>query len=184
MTTKELILAASGEGEHGRTKAAIGMFWEIWGADGSVKSKEEISLEKPVLNIFRHGGYVQVDLKFKTKNDIDLRMLWSMLEKFCNASNSVEDEAEEIPALTLSIYPLEFDGEYYMLAINPIFHTLQPNGPAGDPTVIRLVYAEEDFLFYEMDKDSAENMAADVKKEIDGEDQADYDSFENQVLKD
>lgn len=179
MNTKELIMAASGPDKDGRTKSAIGVFREIWGADGSVTPVEDMSMDKPVVNIFRHGGYVQVDLKFGSKMDVDLRMLWSMLEKFCEAANSVEDEAESIPALTLSILPHQFEGEYYMLGVNPIFHTLQPDSPSEEPTVIRMIFDEQDFLFYEMDKDAAADMESEIKKELQVEQEAEDAYYEN-----
>jgi hypothetical protein len=148
-STKDLMISASGRDDYGMPKASIGITHERWGINGDVTTVVEDSYNNPVVNIFKHAGYVQVDLDFGSKFDVNLKLCWNILENFCEAANSVDDEATEIPTIVLTIIPNEFEGKYYMLGVNPIFHTLQPKNPSGEPTVIRLVFNEEDFMFYE-----------------------------------
>lgn len=170
MNMKEVIMAASGSID-GKTKSAIGLFHEIWHTNGDTTPVQQISLEKPVVNIFRHAGYVQVDLVFISKFDADLRNIWDMLTRFCEPENSMDDETDEMPTIVLAIYPTEFEGKYYILATNPIFFTLQPEDASGDPCVIRLIFDEEEFtVFEEDDEDVMEEIMNEITEELDLDD--------------
>lgn len=153
-SVKDLILAASGLDKHGLPKSQIGLTDETWYINGDSKINDEFSSNAPTVNIFKSSGYVQVDLDFRSKSSVDLRLCWKFISKYTDPSNSVNDEKDEVPNMVLSIIPTEFDGEYYMLCINPIFTTLQPADSSGEPCVIRMVFTEDNFLCYTSKEDN------------------------------
>lgn len=147
-SVKDLILAASGLDNNRLPKSQIGLTNETWYLDGSSKVNDEISSNAPTVNIFKNSGYVQVDLDFRSKSSIDLKLCWKFISKYTSPENSVDDKTDAVPNMVLSIIPVEFDGDYYMLCINPIFTTLQPADSSGEPCVIRMVFTEDNFLCY------------------------------------
>lgn len=167
ITIKDILVAASGKKDN-RTKSSIGLFSEIWGADGSKRTIYEIDLDKPVINISKHGDFVTIDLAFGTHLDADYRQCYHLLENFFAAENSEEDNAEEIPMLVLSIVPHEYNGLYYCLAFNPIMWTIAPSAPSEEyADTIRLVYASDDFTCYKSEEEpDLETIKAEAQEEV------------------
>lgn len=149
MTEKELIAEISGLDETGMPKAFIGIFHEVWNADGAARTVSENTFFKPGIEIFLHMKYLQIDFKFKTAKDETLAMMWQVLEDYCKSENSGDEVTGEYPLLTVSIVPKKYNGKYYMLAHNPVIHTLQPNTVNSEPTVIRMVFDDENFMFFQ-----------------------------------
>lgn len=147
-SVKDLILASSGVDNSGIPKSQIGLTSETWYINGDSKVNDEFSSTAPIVNIFKFSGYVQVDLDFRSKSSMDLRLCWNFINKYTDPSNSVDDDKDEVPNMVLAIIPTDYDGEYYMLCINPIFMTLQPADSTGEPCVIRMVFTEDNFLCY------------------------------------
>ena len=169
MTIKDIILAASGSID-GNTKCAIGLFHEIWNVDTDETSTlQQINIEKPIVNIFKHANYTQVDLVFKSKFDADLRNIWDMLTRFCETENSIDDDTTELPVIVLSIFPHELNGLYYILATNPIFYTLQPEDASGDPCVIRLVFDNDDFIVIKDNEEAINELKQEISNELERE---------------
>lgn len=149
MTEKDLIAEISGLDEQGMPKSFIGIFHEIWNTNGVVRTISENTFFKPDIEIFLHMKYLQVDFKFKTAKDEALAMMWRTLEDYCKSENSGDEVSGEYPLLTVNIVPKKYNGKYYMLAHNPVIHTLQPNTVNSEPTVIRMVFDDKSFMFFQ-----------------------------------
>ncbi len=147
MNEKELINEISGLDEANIPKSFVGIFHEIWNSEGVVRQVSENIFFKPGVDIFHHLKYLQIDFKFKSPTDQDLAVMWRVLENYCKSGNSCDENSGEYPLLTVNIAPKKYDGKYYLLATNPIIHTLQPNNANSEPTVIRMVFSDEDCLF-------------------------------------
>lgn len=152
MNEKDLIKEISGVDEMNMPKSFVGVFHEIWNADGQSQKVSENTFYKPEVEIFLHLKYLQIDLKFKSPADQDLAMMWNLLENYCKAENSCDSESGEYPLLVVNIAPKKYNGKYYLLATNPIIHTLQPNTVNSEPTVIRMVFSDEDFNFLQTEE--------------------------------
>lgn len=152
MNEKELIKEISGIDEANMPKSFVGIFHEIWNADGKVRQVSENTFFKPEVQIFLHLKYLQIDFKFKSPTDQDLAIMWRVLENYCKSENSGDSESGKYPLLTVNIVPKKYNGKYYLLATNPIIHTLQPNTVNSEPTVIRMVFADEDFDFFQTEE--------------------------------
>lgn len=167
MTEKELIAEISGLDEQGMPKSFVGIFHEIWDVDGVVKTISENTFFKPDIEIFLHMKYLQIDFKFKNAKDEALAMMWHVLEEYCKSENSGDETKGEYPLLTVNVVPKKYNGKYYMLAHNPVIHTLQPNNVNSEPTVIRMVFDDENFMFFQTldGSDSAEPVNSTETKE-------------------
>ncbi len=154
MNEKELISEMSGLDEGNMPKSFVGIFHEIWNKEGVARQISENTFYKPDVELFLHLKYLQIDFKFKSPTDQDLAVMWRVLENYCKPENSGDSETEEYPLLTINIAPKNYNGKYYLLASNPIIHTLQPNTVNSEPTVIRMVFADEDFAFMQSSETS------------------------------
>lgn len=154
MNEKELIKEISGVDEANMPKSFVGIFHEVWNAEGMSRQISENTFYKPEVELFLHMKYLQIDFKFKSPNDQDLAIMWRILEDYCKSENSGDNENGEYPLLTINIVPKKYNGKYYLLASNPIIHTLQPNTVKSEPTVIRMVFADEDFSFFQTEESS------------------------------
>lgn len=149
MNEKQLIKDISGVDEMNMPKSFVGIYHEIWNSEGKTQQVSENTFYKPDVEIFLHLKYLQIDFKFKSSTDQDLAVMWRVLENYCKSENSGDSENGEYPLLTVNIVPKKYNGKYYLLATNPIIHTLQPNTVNSEPTVIRMVFADGDFTFFQ-----------------------------------
>lgn len=139
-------------------------------SDGSSVILQQLDLpQKPVVQCFKHAGYVNVLIDFLSRDDVDLAMVWDLLSTYSNPENSIDWSEEELetgvytdsegqpcmvyfPMLELVILPsfrlnLQSPKEMFQLhGMNPLFYTLQPNGPKGEPCVLQLTFAEDWFV--------------------------------------
>lgn len=162
MTQKELIAEMVGTDEMNMPKCFIGIFNEKWNENGTVRRISENTIYKPTVELFAHPKYLQIDFKFKSPADQDLIFMWGILQNYCKSDNSSDEETGEYPVLMVNIAPKKYNGRYYLLAYNPIIHTLQPDTANSEPTVIRMVFADDDFEFVQNSEATAEDGSAEL----------------------
>ena len=148
MNKKELIETVVGVDEKNMPNSFVGMYLDFWGKEGFIHREAEYTFFKPVIEIFSHLDYVQVDFKFKSPADQDLNIMWNALEEYCQSGNSADEADGKYLLLIINIVPKKYEGKYSIMATNPMIHTLQPDSPSGAPTVIRMVFKDDnvDFL--------------------------------------
>lgn len=164
----------SGTDEFGHPKAHMSIAFVERYADGSSDIIQEVSVPlKPIVSIFAHDGFVNVDLDFRSSRDADLAMVWNLLEEYKQPINSVDWLPEELesgiyidqdgnerslyfPMLELVLSPKNKETEYAIAGFNPLFFTLQPNDPKGEPCVIQFTFEESLFLVIEGLRDSVD----------------------------
>lgn len=178
----EIIKASCGKNEDNNPNCSFTLCTQKWSIMEEDKEPETIGEHpayKPVLDMQKHGKFIQIDLEYPTSSDIDLKIMWNMLEKYGQELDEVNEDSESIPMSALTIVPLVYEGCYYMIAINPIFWTLQPSQPGKEATVIRLLYEEENLNFYEASEEDIdiEGIEADVDRAI-----LEQQNFEQEVM--
>lgn len=124
MKAIEILKACLGVDERGQGKASIGLFHEVWNKDTNIKPQtvNNYNLNGPELDIVDLGDFWQVNIKFTTELDSRLQILWRYINNVneYNQNFDYEHRTEEMPVLVMNISPNEFNGEYYLLGINPI----------------------------------------------------------------
>ena len=142
----DLIQAMSGVDEFGDSKCFVGIKQQRCDADGHLKDvDDEFVTEKPVLKFFRQaGGFITVDMIFQSVEDRDLKIIFSYLDRFFQASNSATDDEMEFPLLSFSFVPHEHQGLYWALGLNPVHYTLTPEDSTGEPRIIRMLFLMQD----------------------------------------
>lgn len=145
ITYKDLIFACDGAEKDGSPKCGISISNEFWYADKNTVQVSHRDLINPIVRIYKHGSYVQVDLDFGSDTNPELAICWNLLESMKDISmESTEDG--KVPVTTLSIIPLQYEGEYSILCLGAIFWTLQPLRPGMKPAVIRMIFDADDFI--------------------------------------
>ena len=149
MDVREIVKKINGKDEKNKANAAITLQSVMVHVDGNVKETGVTTCHKPEIVIEKRGKYVQVDLKFMSALDEDLKKLWGMLEVYGNKVTEVTKQSVEIPVTSLTMVPLERECKYYAVASNPIFWTLQPQKPGYEANMIRLLFENVNLKFYE-----------------------------------
>lgn len=169
---KQRYVEVSGTDQYGRAKAHVIVTYSERFSDGTVHALSTVQFtNKAILSVFRHAGYVNVNMDFKDRRDVDLALLWQMLTDYSNPINSVDwlpDEIESgkyldangverfiwFPYVEVAISLTGKETDFVIVGQNPIFYTLQPAGPQSlDPTVLQLTFEEGWFHVVEEPKD-------------------------------
>lgn len=175
----DLIQAMSGVDEDGHGKCVVSLQAQRQDADGNVKNTDdELVIEKPIVQVFKQaGGYVLVDFVFDSVDDIELKEMYSYIQRFFQASNSTDDDELDFPLLLVSLVPEEYKGQYFAVGINPVFYALTPDDVKGEPTTIRLVFVTQvddnlvpNFLFLKSDEKALDKMTKEDSEEDEIED--------------
>lgn len=169
VSIKDIVVAASGKDALGLAKASIGVIYEKLDLDGNSKIVRELSVDKPLINIYKGPEYVQVDVTFSSVSDIDLIMINELLLTATDAQNSIEDNPVEFPTLSLTIVPHEFDGEYYLLCLNPMLWCLTTLEPNGEATTLRFVFNENDFFVLASEPEALNEVNEELEEELEKE---------------
>lgn len=164
---KERYIEVSGPDQYGRPKTHIMFSFCERYSDGSETVLQEVAVSlKPIVSVFHHAGYVNVSLDFQHREDMDLGMVWHLLEDYQRPINSVDWLPEELetgfyedesgkqhmvyfPMLEMTISLKGKETEFALTGLNPLFFTLQPSGPKGDPCVLQLTFQEDWFFVTE-----------------------------------
>lgn len=182
----ERLIDISGSVGSGRPKAHMFLRHYVQYFDGSTRDIETAPIDKPIVNIFQHAGFVNVYLDFGRQSDMDLKVVWDIIQAFTDVRNSVSYLPEELqsgvymtesgpkmvyyPVLELILSPIGREDEYAIHGYNPAFVTLAPNGPNGEICVLQLTFPEETFSVvnhpYEMDPS---RIQAEIKEELEAE---------------
>lgn len=153
----------SGVAPGNRPKAHVMFRYYEQYSDGSTRDIQVISIDKPIVSVFKHPGFVNVLLDFHQRTDMDLRMVWSMLTDYSNPINSIDYLPEELesgfyeengekkmvffPLLELTLSPIGRENEFQMHGVNPAFFSLSSNSPVEiEPCVLQLTFPESWFI--------------------------------------
>ena len=120
-----------------------------------------LTIDKPIINIFKHAGFVNVFLDFGSRDDMDLRVIWDVLMEYSRPANSVSYLPEELesgfyntedgpkmvyfPVLSLALSPIGREDSYMVHGYNPILFSLAANDPRGEACVLQFAFPEETF---------------------------------------
>ena len=170
----ERYIEISGPDQYGRAKTHVVFTYSDRYSDGTSNILQEVTVSlKPIVSVFKHAGYVNVLLDFHYRGDADLAMVWNLLEEYQRPVNSVDWLPEELesgkymdadgnerlihfPMLELSLSLKGKELDFVITGMNPLFFTLQPNGPKGEPCVLQLVFHEDWFFVTEDLGDSSD----------------------------
>ena len=141
----DLVLACDGAEKDGSTKCGISISNEFWFPNRTTMQISHRDLIDPVVGLYQHSSYVQVDLDFGSENNPELATCWNLLESMQKIAMDAPRDGR-VPVTTLSIIPLQYQGEYSFLGVGAIFWSLQPPRVGMSPSVIRMIFNLEDFV--------------------------------------
>ena len=113
--------------------------------------------------------YVQVDFKFISALDNDLRLMWNTLELYGKTSNDININTEQTGLLAvcgITMIPMFYDGQYFCSAVNPLFWALTAEEVGKNANVIRVLFNAEDFQIFENLDIDTDQLKKEVRQEI------------------
>lgn len=168
VSIKDVLTETCGPDDLGFAKCVVGVFLDILDEEGKwIRRLDELAIEKPIVQLYRMREYTQIDFIFRCQQDVDLIMIWDVLDAYGKAVQNIEEG--NYPQLTLQIAPKCYDFKYFVLAVNPIFFTLQPESPsAADCNVLRFVFNEENMTVagMEISNEEKEEIHREVQEEL------------------
>lgn len=182
----ERFIAISGSTPSGRPKAHVLLNYYEQYSDGTTKDIQILTMDKPIIEIFKHAGFVNVFLDFGNRADMDLRMLWDIVDEYKRPSNSVSYLPEEVdagfyetpegpkmvyfPVLDLALSPIGEEDSYMIHGYNPAFVTLAPSNSFGEPCVVQFTFMEETFTVVdELERLDPEKLQSEISEELEAE---------------
>lgn len=152
----------SGSDGRGHPKAHVVFRYSQQYSDGTNREFESATIDKPIVLVYRIGNYKYVRLNFRSKNDVDLRIFWSMLQHYRKVENSACFSLEELeagcytdesgqlhmtsfPTIELVLSPNGKETEYQLIGVNPAYFTLQPDNETREPCVLEFVFDQKWF---------------------------------------
>lgn len=158
LTPKEICSAACGRDSSDQPRAQVLIENKIVSQSKPEKMISSSFITTGELDIFRNGKYVQVDIIFTIPKAIELIETWSVLQEFGRNVNSMDEETDELPMMFVTIVPDELIDKHYMVGISPVFWTLTYKDVSDSaPTIIRMIFDNDDFLFYQTETDDKED---------------------------
>lgn len=149
MDIKDMMIEVSGVEDNGMPKASVVLLNEFWSQDEEFETVDELALDTPELQFFAGDGFVTLDLKFGSKHNIDLSLAYELLERFRVPENSIDSEGLKIPMTCVTVFPAEYEGQYYIACLNPIIYCLTAENPRADLTILRMMFYEDSCVLYE-----------------------------------
>lgn len=137
---------------------------------GETKQIVSTTMQKPVISIERHNQFIQIEFKFISALDNDLKLLWTTLELYGKTMNDINVDNNTLPRLasgTITFVPVQFNGKYFAVAVNPIFWSLTSPDTGESANLIRVLVEAENFEIFEnrgvdmdkLDKEVASDLA-------------------------
>ena len=183
---EHIIEAFKDQDEKGRRLTSIEIREDDWDVEKgellcsrskAVSMGIEVQLEKS-------GGYTTVVLQFDDPDSSDMERFWTVFTEYGKSAIKSDGSEGEIPVITLTAVPMTLGGNYGMIAVDPIYYTLQPAGPSETVcSQIRLLYQPESVLFLRDDSFQTEEAIGKVKSELAGARMAEEAWFKKELEK-
>lgn len=156
----------------GHPKAAVSVSLEMLRIDNTRRMLAQQAMYKPVVTINRRMEFIEMVLTFPTAIDVNLKVMFSHLEKYGQQLNDITELATEAPILSITVVPIISLGCYYMVAINPVMWALQPSTVNGPINQLKVLVRCEDVGFYQADDMDMTSIEAEVRREMIAEQEA------------
>jgi len=167
MEIHEIIQEVNGKTLDNMPKGSFSLLIDMWNTNNdNMKTVRDVALCKPELQIQRHGKYVQVDIIFRSAMDRDLETLWKAMEHYGDLLDKVEETSDTIPVATLTITSIEWEGYFHIVGVAPVLWTLQPQKPGLPASVLRIIYNDTDFIFYEDENLDLTKVRSEAEREV------------------
>ncbi len=142
MTEREVFVAACGVDEEGVNRSLVKIETKFLTMDGEEDAVGEITLDGPVVNIFRSMRFTMLDLTYDSGTDFDFVHAVQLLKDFSVPENSLDDEDTRVPCIQLTVMPKELDGVYYITGVHGTW-CLMPSVPGRADDTIRFLFEND-----------------------------------------
>ena len=167
VTHDDIITHSTGLDEFDNPKAGFALELGTYDARNNVaKINSSMTYYNPSLNITRTGEAVMFDFIYKSKTDSELRAFWALINKYGREfEQAMKDDNHIIPLMRIQIVPNYYAGKFSMLCVTPMYWVLQPEVPAGEIKVIRMVFSVDSVAFIESEGYNENEILAELERE-------------------
>lgn len=176
ITVTEFLSALCDKDANGISKTAIVADCNMTDlTTGNTKQIVSTVMQKPVISIERHGLFLQIDFKFISALDNDLKMLWTTLELYGKTMNDINTEESNVPRIasgTITFAPTQFEGRYFAVVANPVYWALTSPDVGESTNLIRVLVEADNFEIFEnknidmnkLDKEISSDLAYEARQ--------------------
>ena len=152
MLFEDIMKSINGLGDNKSPKCAFCAEFERYeiGKKEPIEHSERLCF-KPELQISKLPGfnatYMMVDIIYESIFDVDFKAILEYLNRYRAEISTVTDDSTEIPQVNFTFIPMDFKGQYYIVANTPIFWC----ETRIDETrrALRILFPAEYFTLYE-----------------------------------
>lgn len=167
VTHDDIISQSTGLDEFDNPKAGFALELGTYDArNNTAKINSCMTYYNPSLNIVRTGEAIMFDFIYKSKTDSELRAFWALINKYGREfEQAMKENNHIIPLMRLQIVPNYYAGKFSMLCVTPMYWCLQPEVPAGEIKVIRIVFSVDSVAFIESEGYNENEILAELERE-------------------
>ena len=160
MTAKEIFSACVGTNEEGNSKTTVRVATSLMDrATMEEEEKDEILLDKPIVDIFQSERLTMVNVTFDDPFDTDFIALSDIVVRFQIFNNSTD--AEKSPIITLALMPKEVTG-HYIMGVGGIA-VIQPHNAGKQNDTVTFIFTNDTIHAYMLDSAAIEEETGDEK---------------------
>ena len=153
---KDLIINSSGVGAYGEPKTTLCIKNSLIDiVDGYEEELDAYILDSAEIQIYRGYRFTTVDVIFSNPNAVDLIGLHAALKEYNKVENSIEDESDKVPCISLTIMPDAYKGLYYMVGIHGAWFLTSTN-TGKENNCIKFMFENEFFNAFELPEDAVD----------------------------
>ena len=173
----DIIREACGKNDDKQPKSITSLgFGNFDEENNDVKDLSTSVFENPTVVIENHSPIVQVDLIFPSAIDMELKCMWSLLEKYGSNTDEYErGERKDSPICIFSFSPIKYNGKYFININEPIMWVNQPEF-VGNPqnNVIRFFAYEDAVTVAENDDVNLREIELQAQREAERQEEMNY----------
>ncbi len=169
---EHILEALKDRDEKGRRMTSVEIREDHWdvGEGGILFGRQKAFSMTIEVQLEKSGGYTTVILQFDDPASSDMERFWTVFTDYGKLAVKRRGFDLEVPVITLTAVPMTLGGNYGMVAVDPIYYTLQPSGPSETVcSQIRLLYLPESVIFLKDGSFRTKEAIAKVKSELAGE---------------
>ncbi len=140
----------------------------------------------PNIQMLRIPGYdktyMKIDIFIDKFSKSDANMFLSYLNDYGKEVSEITDESENIPQIFCTFVPLEYKGQYYIVASLPLFWSLCASKINGEVDMLTMLFDAETVVLYETNEIDFDKILAIVESEVEQEIAYQDELLEKQAL--
>jgi hypothetical protein len=172
LVAQEIVAQCTGTLEDGTPKAAVSVSLDM--VNPITFHKQSLATQamyKPVVEFRSRLDFLEVLFTFPTASDANLRVFFNHLEKYGQKLDSIEEDDQMVPLMTVTIVPIAALGAAYIVAAQPAFWALSSPTFGAPMNQLKVSFRAADVNFWMTDETDLGGILSAVQREQEAEDE-------------